>query len=104
MKSVRSLPKTTKRMAIAHMIGQMDEMTLPVRTSDVAAWLGCTKSTASAYLHDMEKSGVIHKRVENWRGDSNVYYWKLTNGAKLMYSRYAYGLHYQAVVDIKVGK
>jgi len=97
----RKLPQFTKRMALAHMIGQMQQMHLTITTSDAAALIGCTKATAKTYLDKMVRDGIVTKRVDVWRNFVPVYYWELTGIATERYKLNFYKSQYLVLINAK---
>jgi len=97
----RKLTQLTKRMAVAHMIGQVEQMGLTVTTADVAAWLSCSKATAKTYLDKMERDGILKKRVDTWRHLVSIHYWNLTGAATELYKLNRYKIAYKILVKEK---
>jgi len=98
--SMRSTPFAMKQ-AILHMIGQMEDMSQPVKTGDIARFLNVTKPTAQRYLRELFEHGSLACIKHTYRTNAKCFEWDLGIRARRNYVDGVFKMSYQKFIEQK---
>jgi len=101
--SMRSTP-IAMFQTILHMVGQMEDMSQTVKTSDIARFLNVTKPTAQRYLKDLSYSGSLQCIPRDYRSNARCFEWKLTTRARAYYADNIFKYSYHKFMEQKWSK